>query len=123
MSLVVSPWLLTVTIPMLLGDLLSIYIVAVENPFIFFESKLLEGFFLAINLTFDVIYDFMWMALWAVSSAKDDENIWLDTFALISAFIFFADLYQVDTFLLEYGLATEVSAEESKIESEISDEF
>ena len=43
LGLWISPWILSVTIPMTIGDILSIYLQTLEKPFIFFESKFLEG--------------------------------------------------------------------------------
>tara|TARA_B110000285_G_scaffold212885_1_gene256776 strand:+ start:505 stop:666 length:162 start_codon:yes stop_codon:yes gene_type:complete len=52
------------------------------------------------------------MAIWALAASDSDENYILDIFALMSAFIFLSDLYQVDTFLLDSGVSFVVFEEE-----------
>ena len=113
MICVFNPWLLFAAVPMLFGDILSIYIVSLEKPFIFFESYVLENFLLANVMALDVAYDFMWLALWYLVSIDDKFFI---SFAIVSTAVFFADMYQVYTFIWEYGEDVEDEFEDEEKE-------
>jgi hypothetical protein len=110
-----NPWLLLISIPMTLGDLLSMYIVLLEKPFIFFESELLESSLLIGIMCLDVAFDFYWLVIWLFVSA---DNKFFIAFALFSLVVFLADLYQVYTYIFEYGDDEAFEEEERKMQEE-----
>jgi len=85
---------------MTIGDFLSIYVVSLDKPFIFWESELLESLILLSVMVLDVAYDFYWLVIWVLVSV---DSKYLIGFAIFSGLIFLTDLYQVYTFIFKYG--------------------
>ena len=56
---------------MTIGDFLSIYVVSLDKPFIFWESELLESLILISVMVLDVAYDFYWLVIWVLVSVDN----------------------------------------------------
>lgn len=93
--------LLIISIPMFLGDLYALWLVSMDKPFLFFDSPFLEKYFLWQIMSLDIVYDFVFFALWLILSGGDDNEIFL-FFAVCSGIIFGFDLYQVYMFFYRY---------------------
>ena len=91
--------LLIIAIPMLIGDLYALYLVSLDRPFLFFDSPFLEKYILWQIMALDIIFDFIFFAVFLIFS--DFE--WFFTFmAVVSGIIFGFDLYQLYMFFYRY---------------------
>ena len=60
--------LLIIAIPMLIGDLYALYLVSLDRPFLFFDSPFLEKYILWQIMALDIIFDFIFFAVFLIFS-------------------------------------------------------
>ena len=111
MGVFINPYLLIASVPMIIFDIYSIWIVSIEKPFIFFESEILKILILASIMLCDIFYDSFWLAFWALFAL---ENKFFLGFAVMSFIIYFTDVYEIYIFIQDYNIGFEEDETEFK---------